>query len=329
MRLINISKYDHTSMVLGKPIYDSRKRILLAAGRTIDPKIVKRLENMGIDFIFVEDEISKGISIDDMLDMPTWTDAIQVVKSFYEHAINNKTPNIESIQQIAGKLLKEVKHRPTLVLIPAGTMTKELQPYAHAVNVTILALLTGKRMRYTDTKQRDLAIGTLLHDIGKSIEEDYDKHPEVGFQFLRNISQISIVSSHIAYQHHETFDGKGFPRQISGKDFLEVAQICGIANRYDNLVTKDKIPPHDAMEAIMATSDSGYAYNIVTAFSQSVATYPPGTKVLINNSEPAIVTQINKHLQRPVVKILSSEEEIDLVENSTYMIKPIDVLNGE
>lgn len=309
-------------MILAKPIYDSNKRILLAAGRTIDPKILSRLKQIGIDFLFIDDEISKGISIEDMLDMPTWTDAIQVVKTFYEQAKNNYSPKLEGIQQVAGTLLKEVKHRPTLILIPAGTMTKDLQPYAHAVNVTILALLTAKEMGYHDVKQKDLAIGSLVHDIGKSIVDDYDKHTDQGFQFLRNISMFNVVSAHIAYQHHERFDGEGLPRKLKGDEFLEIAQICGIANWYDNMITKDNIPPHEAMEVIMAESDRAYTYKVVTAFSQSVATYPPGTKVMIDNNEPAIVTEINKHLQRPVIKILSNDKIIDLVENPTVMIKP-------
>ncbi|WP_117148794.1 HD-GYP domain-containing protein [Paraliobacillus zengyii] len=324
MRLISILDYDNKSMVLAKPIYDSSKRVLLATGRTIDPKIQSRLENMGINFLFIEDEVSKGITIEDMLDMPTWTDAIQAVKTFYEHVTQKSTPELKPIQQVAGILLKEVKHRPTLILIPSGTMTKELQPYAHAVNVTILALLTAKEMGYNDLKLRDLAIGSLLHDIGKAIDTDEQKHPDSGFQLLRTISQFSIVSAHIAYQHHETLDGKGFPRQIKDNDFLEIAQICAVANRYDNLIVKKKLPPHDAMEAIMAMSDRLYSHKIVTAFSQSISTYPPGTKVLINHNQPAIVTEINKHFHRPMIKILATEKVIDLIDNPTFMIKPFE-----
>lgn len=320
MRLISITEYDYHRMTLAKPIYDSNRRILLAAGRTVDPKIKIRLESMGIKFLFVEDEISKGISIDDMLDMPTWTDAIQIVKTFFEHAKNKKTPKLEGIQHVANTLLKEVKHRPTLILIPSGSMTTELQPYAHAVNVTIIALLIAKELGYNDIKQRDLAIGSLVHDIGK-VFNDGNKHSDLGFQFLRNVSQFNIVSAHIAYQHHERIDGNGYPRQIKDDDFLEVAQICGVANYYDNLISEKKLPPHEAMEAVMAESDRAYKHKVITAFSQSIATYPPGTKVLIDN-EPAIVTKIHKHLQRPFVRVLSNNQEIDLINHPTCMISP-------
>jgi putative nucleotidyltransferase with HDIG domain len=322
MRLINISEYDNNNMVLAKPIYDSRKRILLTAGRTVDPKIKARLEGMGINFLFVEDEVSKGIDIEDMLDMPTWTDLVQAVNTFHEQVKKGTTPDLKEIQQVASKLIDEINARPTLILIPSGAIAKELQPFAHAVNVTILSLLTGKKMGYNNLKQRDLAMGALLHDIGKEMTEEYEKHPESGFNFLRKINQFSTISAHIAYQHHETIDGKGFPRQITGEDMLEIAQICAVANIYDNLTTQKKLPPHEAMEGVMATADILYDHKVVQAFSQAVPTYPPGTKVIVDNKEPSIVTRIEKHLQRPIVKILSKGKEIDLSEFPTLMIKP-------
>ncbi|MBM7573527.1 HD-GYP domain-containing protein [Aquibacillus albus] len=322
MRLIDISEYDYQTMVLAKPIFDSQKRVLLAAGRTINPKILSRLEDIGINFLFVEDEISKGIHIDDMIDLPTWTDSIEVVKDFYEQVQSGKRPDIKDLQKVGNLLLKEVKVRPTLVLIPSGTMAKEVQPYAHAVNVTILSLMTGKKLGYNDRKQIDLAIGSLLHDIGKVLTDEYEKHPEYGFNYIRNNNQLSVVSSHVAYQHHESVDGEGFPRQISGDTILEVGQICGIANLYDNYITQKSMAPHEAMEGIMATSDRLYMHKIVQAFTRAIPTYPPGTKVLIGKGEQAIVTQINTHLHRPIVKVLSSEQEIDLAEDPTIMIEP-------
>lgn len=322
MRLITITEYDHESMVLAKPIYDAKKRILIAQGRSISPKVLQRIKDMGINHLFVEDETSKGINIDDMLDMPTWTDSIQSIKTFFSQIQNNQTPDMRGLQELAKKFIDEVKHHPTIILIPAGTMDKEVQPYAHAVNVSLLSLLTGKKLGYNDRRLKDLAIGALLHDIGKKWTSEYQQHPETGFNILRKVSQMSLMSAHMAFQHHESLDGNGFPRQLTGEDFLEVAQICGIANKYENLITKEGYPPHEAMEGVMALSDRSYTHQVVQAFAQAVPTYPPGTKVLIAN-EPAIVTKIEKHLQRPVIKVLSKGKELDLADYPTLMIKPI------
>jgi len=322
VRLINISEYQHDRMVLAKPLYDSKKRILIAAGKSINPKILDRVKNMGISYLFIEDEMSKGIDIEDMLDMPKWTDCIQAVKQYFEQVKDpEEIADILPIQKVTNQIIEEVKNRPTLVTIPSGAIDQELQPYAHAVNVTILSLLTAKKLGYNDMQLKELAFGTLLHDIGKAVTNDYNQHQEEGFNHLRDNRQISLMSAHIAYQHHETIDGKGQPRQL--QDVLEVAQIAGVANNYENHITKEQMLPHDAMEAIMATTDISYNFKIIQAFSQAVPTYPPGTKVRIASKEDGIVSRVNQHLQRPVVRVLSKGRDIDLADHPTLMIEPM------
>lgn len=323
MRLINISDYDSSSMILAKPIYDSRKRILIAAGKSIDPKFIEKLISIGIHHLFIEDDVSRGISIDDMLDMPTWTDAIQILKQFFESVEKGEEiVDITKIQWIANKLIDEVKSRPTMILIPSSTITKELKLFAHSINVSILSLLVGKKLGYNGLQLRDLVMGSLLHDIGKALTVEYTEHAEVGFNVLRKVNELSLISAHIAYQHHETIDGKGYPRGLKGKDLLEVAQICGLADYYENLLSEESFSPHEAIEAVMSLGGSTYNFTIVQAFSQAVPIYPPGTKVIIAKREPAIVTRIDKHMQRPVVRIISRGKELSLAEHPTIMIEP-------
>lgn len=321
MRLIHISDYDVKRMTLAKPVLDKKRRTLLAAGRTIDPKIHKKLENMGITYIFVADEISKGIDLNDLIDMPTWSDAVQAIQDFYNGVREKQEPEITVVQKVAKKLLEEVKRRPILLLIPAGTVEKEMQRFAHVVNVAIVALLIGKNLAYNEGKQRDLAVGCLVHDIGKMVTDQYREHPLEGFNYLRHIYQFSLLSAHVAYQHHERIDGTGFPRKLKGETILEVAQICAISNQYDEYISADGLAPHEALEAIMAMTGSSFSIKIVHAFSQSIPVYPPGTEIIVNQ-RGAIVTKIKRHFQRPVIRFLDNEEEFDLLDHPTYMIKP-------
>ena len=99
MQFIEISQYNHETMQLAQPIYDRMRRILLTAGRTIHPTILKRLENMGISTLMVEDAESKGITIDEMLDMPTWMDTIEVIQKTFDLAKRNQPLNIIELQR--------------------------------------------------------------------------------------------------------------------------------------------------------------------------------------------------------------------------------------
>ncbi|WP_456276781.1 HD-GYP domain-containing protein [Bacillus sp. AK128] len=320
MRLISISEYDHKKMQLAKPIYDRQKRILLAAGRSIHPKYLERLEDMDIRYLFVEDAVSEGITLDEMVDMPTWMDAIEVVQKEFQSAELKKGLEIKELKQIVKKLLEEVEKRKAIILIPTTSIAEDLRKFAHAVNVTLLALQVSKKLTINKLQLKDLAIGSLLHDIGKAITSNDELHPQQGFEYLRKEREISLLSAHVAYQHHEQLDGQGFPRGITGKEFHDFAQICGICNLYENMISKENIPPHMAMELIMTKSGSGFSPEIVQAFINSIPSYTPGTKVLLNNGKEAIVTKIHSLMQRPIVRYLDNNEEVSLEQDYTLMI---------
>ncbi|WP_078554191.1 HD-GYP domain-containing protein [Bacillus alkalicellulosilyticus] len=320
MRLIQIDQYHEKSMELAKPVYDSQGRVLLAAGNRIHPKYLTKLKAIGVTFLLVEDVMSSGITLDEMVDMPTWMDASQTVKDCYEHAKARKLLPVRELQQTAAKLLNEVKRRKAVLLIPSTSVAKELQPFAHSVNVALIALQIGKILKYTDSKQRDLVIGCLLHDIGKAVTNKEQEHPEKGFEILRTAREINLLSAHIAYQHHEKVNGEGFPRKLKGSEFIEFAQVCSIANEFENMISKQEISTYEAIERLMTTIDKSYSHQVIDALFKGVPSYLPGTLVRLSTGEAAIVMRIENHLHRPVVKIAETEKEISLEDNPTIVI---------
>lgn len=87
---------------------------------------------------------------------------------------------------------------------------------------------------------------------------------------------------------------------------------------YENQI--ESVPPHEAMEMVMALNGIAYCADVVQAFVSAVPAYPPGTKIRLLSGEEAIVTKITSHMQRPVVRFLSTGEEISLADHPTVMI---------
>lgn len=320
MRIIHITEYQGNSMQLAKPIYDTKRRILLAEGNSIHAKYLERLQEMGISYLMVEDSVSKGITMEELLDMPTWLDVIEYIKDVFEAVRTDKPIPVRKIFDGAGKLLTEASQRSILVAIPSATVASELREYAHAVNVAIMALQMGKQLGYNQIQLRDLVIGCLLHDIGKAKEKPHSAHSAVGFEIIRNIREINLLSAHIAFQHHEAMDGKGYPRSIAGHAFHEFAQLCAVANMYDHLISDERMPPHEALEVIMGQNGTKYSEIVIAAFVKAIPTYPPGSKVRLHNGDEAIVTRIDAHMQRPSIRIVASGEEISLVDHPSIII---------
>ncbi|TJY42606.1 HD domain-containing protein [Cohnella pontilimi] len=318
MRVIPITQYHESTMQLAQPVYDRQRRILLSAPQFIHPKYLAKLQEVGIRTLFVEDAESRGITLEEMMDIPSWLDVVQAVQETYDAVAARKTFPLRGIQQAAGRLIKEMQGRQLVLGVPPSTLAENLRPYAHAVNVSIMALQVGKLLGYHELMLRDLAIGCLLHDIGKATGKENEEHPAAGFEIMRSVRELNLLSAHVAFQHHERMDGQGYPRGIQGNAFVQYAQVCGLCNAYENLI--EKVPPHEAMEMVMAWSGRAYSVEIVQAFVRAVPAYPPGTKIRLQAGEEAIVTKITSHMQRPVVRRLTTGEEISLADEPTIMI---------
>lgn len=323
MRLIRINEYEENLMQLAKPIFDRQRRILLAAGRTIHPVYLSRLENMDIQYLFVEDTISQGISMDEMIDMPTWMDAIESVQKAFQCVAQKEELPIRDLQNLAKKLSEEVATRKAIFLIPATSLADDLHDYAHAVNVTLISLQLAKKLNISQIHIKELALGALLHDIGKMLTDDDDEHPKVGFEYLRKIREINLLSAHMAFQHHEAADGSGKPRGVKVEHIHEFAQICGIANVYENAISKKNMAPHEALEYIMTKSGTMFRQELVQIFVQEIPSYIPGTRIRLNDGRSAIVTKILSNVQRPFVRYLDSGEEISLAANHTLLVTEV------
>jgi putative nucleotidyltransferase with HDIG domain len=323
MRLISIDEYNPKLMQLAKPIFDKHKRVLLSAGRSIHPVYLEKLKALDIRYLFVEEAESFGITLEEMVDFPTWMDAIEAVQKTYDAVSQKKDIPIRDLQKQVIRLVDEVGKRKALFLIPTTSLAEELRPYAHSVNVTLLSLQIAKKLGIMQIHLKDLALGCLLHDIGKALTESYEDHPSAGFEYLRKIREISLLSAHVAYQHHEAVNGSGKPRGIIGGEIHEFAQVCGIADFYDNALSKDRLPPHEAMELIMTKSGTLFDPELVQILVQQVPFYIPGTKVMLNNGRKAIVTKIVGNIQRPYVRYLDTGEEISLSTHNTLLISKV------
>ena len=119
-------------------------------------------------------------------------------------------------------------------------------------------------------------LGGTCHDIGKLflriLEEDYDKHPEVGAQILEkyksnifdNEEQAKTVIK-IVRNHHERPDGSGFPDGLRAKDISLAAGICAVADSLDHL-KKTNCNDMDILQHIRSQCGSAFCESAVICF---------------------------------------------------------------
>ncbi|MFN0182272.1 MAG: HD-GYP domain-containing protein [Aquabacterium sp.] len=183
---------------------------------------------------------------------------------------------------------------------------------AHALNVSVVALLMGRACGLRDEELTALGTGTLLHDIGKLEIPDRVRHADS----LSTASEIALYRDHvikgiaqgkrmglgedamaILAQHHEMADGSGFPARASGERIAVPARIAALVNRYDNLcnpaMPSHALTPHEALSLIFAQSKSKFDAALLNAFIRLMGVYPPGSVVQLTDDRYALVVNVN------------------------------------
>jgi len=125
----------------------------------------------------------------------------------------------------------------------------------HIQRVTAYSSLLAKLAKLPQKQIDEIHIATPLHDIGKIVvdkeilnkeegltDEEYDQikeHAKVGYEIFKESNRdILKAAAIIAHEHHEAYDGTGYPRGISGNDIHIYGRIVGIADVFDVLTTK-------------------------------------------------------------------------------------------
>lgn len=122
------------------------------------------------------------------------------------------------------------------------------------MTVSLASALLGKWMNFDDDTINELALAGLMHDIGKCnipneilikpdrLTEDEFKvmktHATLGYILLRSGKDFSDNVLMGVYQHHEKYDGKGYPNQMSGEDIHIFGRLIAVADVYSAMTSE-------------------------------------------------------------------------------------------
>lgn len=349
MRRVKIQELNF-DMVVARNIYDSDGRILLHAGVELNQNYVNRLGQMGISSVYIRDEFdSCNIPIPDVVSEETRIETVKIIKQNFECLEHDRKINTRSIKRMVDNIIDELLANYNVLVNLNDIRSFDDYTFAHSVNVCILSIMTGMTMLYHDLKLKELGIGALLHDIGKTkidkqilnktetlTREEFTeikRHTEYGFEILRSNDDISLLAAHVAYQHHERWDGKGYPRQLAGDHIHTYARIVAAADVYDALLADRPYRPsysvHQAITILKNMSGIYLDADCVSALISNIAIYPIGSLIELNTGEIGIVVDTNKESPtRPIIRIIIDnnrhrivrQHEIDLSKLSTIII---------
>jgi HD-GYP domain-containing protein (c-di-GMP phosphodiesterase class II) len=276
------------------------------------------------------------------------------VSDVYGAIKKDDTFAVDGIKKAVADIVSLVRANPSVFLFLYGLREDKDYLVSHAVNVTFYAVSIGISLKYSVEKLINLGIGTMLinsgmlkvpvyiiHKQSNLTEQEYNQiktHPIHGYKSLRQLGDVNEEIAVVSLQHHEFFDGKGYPRGLRGDGISEFARIAAIADSYEAQVSnrsyKKRVFFYHAMKNLLSSGVSKFDPVILRIFLSQMSVYPIGSLVEINDSSIGIVIgSVPQKPMRPVVKIIidSKGVKVDetrllnlLQETSFYIAKALD-----
>lgn len=319
--------------IIAKPIFQENGNVLLGVGIELTDRYIRRLRDMGIDYLFIEDPLTEGIEPEEPVSEATRREAVNVIyetmSAFKSNDLSKGriiAPNIgKKFRDVFGSIMTDLSTRKNIIENLSTIHSTDSYLFQHSVNVAVIAGIIGLAKGLNRIQLEELGIGAMLFDIGmtkmpekllkqpeqltKEERALLETHPVEGFNILRRYHDISIVSAHCALQHHERFDGSGYPRGLKGNDIHLYGQIVGLADMYDALTSprpyRKRYRTSEAIEFLFAAGGTYFDHELIKLFCSHISIYPIATMLLLNTGQTVVVVQNSElALHRPVVRVI-------------------------
>lgn len=211
-------------------------------------RINKAIAREKIENVVLSISIGSAVKLDDTVDIA------EVFKEAEDKMYRQKLSNSSSLRS------------KSLDIIMKTLYEKSKREMQHSNRVSSLCAAIATQMNLDNDDINQVRIAGLMHDIGKiGIDEDIlnkpgvlsgdewkeiERHPEIGYRILSSVIEFSMIAEDVL-QHHEKWNGKGYPRGLKGEEISLQARIIAIADAYDGMTgERTYSKPMSELEAI-------------------------------------------------------------------------------
>ncbi len=324
MRYIPINRLT-PGMLLARPIMDEYNNFLLGTHSPLTLPQIQKLERRGFSGVYIEDDLSEDIFIEDTLPVELQRRSIE--------ALQGGNPDV--VLNVAKDIVNQLLSSKEICLDLRDLRSFDDYTYRHCVKVCTLSTVLGMRMRLKEDELVKLSAAALLHDMGKLMidpkilnkpgkltPEEYKnvkEHSRLSYELIKDRINISAATKVGVLFHHENEDGTGYPANLHGDKIHIFAKIIHVTDVYDALTSrrpyKDPIAISEAIEYLMGGCGTLFSQRVVEAFLKFVPVYPRGSIVRISDGREAIVVKNCTNPLRPVIRFMDGST-VDLSADS-------------
>ena len=243
--------------------------------------------------------------------------------------VGSKT-DLTRVCDLVEDLADGVERNPDAMLWLTRLKATDQYSYDHAIDVSVLLMVFGRFLGLGREVVIDLGRAGMMQDIGKvavspailakeaPLDElefrEIQSHVASSLEILVGQRGVSRDVLSVVAEHHERYDGSGYPRAIGFERIGLMAELSGLVDTFcamtRNRVYRPAVSSQAALEAICRLRGVKFRDAIVDQFVRCVGLYPIGTLVELNSGEVAVVIQQNRVLrEKPRLMVLMSADK--------------------
>jgi HD-GYP domain-containing protein (c-di-GMP phosphodiesterase class II) len=257
--------------------------------------------------------------------------AKDLIENMMEELKKNRMPDVEKVKETVDGMVDSIVRNPDALLWLTKLKTKDSYTYGHSIDVSIYLASFGRHLGLPKDDLNMLGMAGMLQDIGKIrlpieiLEKNQRLTPE----------ELEIVKSHvgesvkiltetpgvpkqvlnIVANHHERFDGTGYPRKLQGDAIGMYASMAAIVDTFEAMTSErpysKAMTAQEALRTMHGWKDKTFEKTLVEQFIQCVGIYPVGSLVELNTGDIGIVIAQNRvrRLQPRIMLLMDGLKE--------------------
>ena len=268
-----------------------------------------------------------------------------LIKKVMSETFNGKAIEVGQVEDVADKMIESVIADTDAFKCISALRTKDAYLLEHSINVAFLLVTFGKHLNLEQERLKQIAVGGILHDIGKIhvdnailhkpgklTDEEFEHiklHQVYAVTIMNETKGLSQVSKDVCLMHHEKLDGRGYPNGLKDEQIPLHGRMSCIVDIFDALTAtrcyKEAMSPGAAFKVLISLTPFHLDQKLVYEFIRCVGIYPVGSLVQLSDQRIGIVwDSTGRDALHPIVKCFYSTKHKHYTE-----VTLVDLLKSE
>ena len=256
-------------------------------------------------------------------------DLQRTVAELFTEMRHGRIDHLQAASGVASQMVDSVIRNPDAMVWLARMRDRDGYSYAHAIRSSLWAIVFGRHLGLSKIALDSLALSVLLMDVGKirlpasllqkprleAAERSLiEAHVQHSLDILGSLGFMNADMLKVVAQHHERFDGSGYPHALAGPAICPMAKIAGIVDTYDAMTSPRQhslaLTSVEVVSRLYELRNKAFQARLVDEFIQAIGVYPTGTLVRLSSGEVGIITEQNplRRLRPNLLLLLDAEK---------------------